>query len=164
VILALFIVSMLGPWMFDLINVPAEYECDKPFVRLEGDFCGLPLSGIKFFTWFAGGFFQIIVGLMTGTFTGRSRELIVGFSILPLIPFFTTLPLIWKKETPRLRTINLVTWILALIPTVFIFLETQRSGQVLRLWGPLLYILVAVGALTVEILIQRGKVKEANGA
>jgi len=134
VILALFIVSMLGPWMFDVINVPAEYECDKPFVRLEGDFCGLPLSGIKSFTWFAG---------------------------LPLIPFFTTLPLIWKKETPRLRTINLVAWILALIPTLTVFI-TQIKDPVIRLWGLWLYILAAVSAVIVEILVHAGERKPIN--
>ncbi len=122
-ILALLIISLLGPWMFDLINVPAEYPCDEPFVRLEGDFCGYPLSG----------FFALY--------------------LLPILPFLTTVLLIWKKETPSLRTINLVAWIITLIPTVFIFLETQRSGQVLRLWGPLLYILVAVSAIIFEILL-----------
>jgi hypothetical protein len=44
-ILILFITSMLGPWMFDLINVPAEYACSKPNVRLYGDFCGMPVPG-----------------------------------------------------------------------------------------------------------------------
>lgn len=134
--LALLIVSLLGPWMYDVIHVPAEYTCDNPFVRLEGDFCGLPLSGIKFFTWFAGGFFHII-------------------------PFFTTLPLIWKKETPRLRTINLVAWILALIPTLTIFIF-QIKDQAFRLWGLWLYILVAISALTVEMFIRNGEGKKAN--
>ena len=40
--LALLVGAMLGPWIFDLINVPAQYPCD---FRLVGDFCGVLLSG-----------------------------------------------------------------------------------------------------------------------
>ena len=42
-ILLLFIVAMFGPWIYNLINVPAEYTCSHPNVRLYGDFCGVPL-------------------------------------------------------------------------------------------------------------------------
>jgi hypothetical protein len=153
-ILALLIISLFGPWAYDRIHVPAEYACNDPFVRLEGDFCGLPMSGIQFFTWFTGGFFYIIVELLKGTFTGRFRELIAGLSILPLIPFVTTILLLWKKETPRLRTINLVAWILALIPTLMIFIPQIRN-QAFRLWGLWLYLLVAVGAVIFEILLMK---------
>ena len=165
VILALLVVSLLGPWMYDVIGVPAEYTCDKPFVRLEGDFCGMPMSGIQFFTWFTGGFFYIIVEILKGTFTGRFRELIAGLSILPLIPFVTTILLLWKRELPHIRTINLVAWILALIPTLFIFMNylTQGNGQVLRLWGLWLYLLAAVGAVIFEVLLMKGMGK-ANEA
>lgn len=153
-ILALLIVSLFGPWMYDVIHVPAEYTCDKPFVRLEGDFCGLPLSGIKFFTWFTGGFFYIIVEILKGSFTGRFRELIAGLSILPLIPFVTTILLLWKRESPRVRTINLVAWILAFLLALTVFLP-QIKEQSFRLWGLWLYILAAAGAVIIEIFITK---------
>ena len=41
IILAMLMVSFVGPWFFDVIMVPAEYECNLPFVRLDDDFCGL---------------------------------------------------------------------------------------------------------------------------
>ena len=44
-ILALLLLAILGPWAYDQINVPAEYPCSAPFIRLEGDFCGVPYSG-----------------------------------------------------------------------------------------------------------------------
>jgi len=161
VILALLIISLLGPWMFDLISVPAEYPCDEPFVRLEGDFCGLPLSGFQFFKWFTGGLLYIIVDVVKGTFTGRSRELLAVLSLLPLIPFVTTILLLWKRDTPRLQIINLVAWILALIPTLTIFIF-QIKDQAFRLWGLWLYILLAVSALTVEMLIRRWEGSKVN--
>lgn len=154
VILALLLISLLGPWMFDLIHVPAEYTCDEPFVRLEGDFCGMPMSGLQFFKWFTGGFFYIIVEFVKGSFTGRSRELIAGLSLLPLVPFVTTILLLWKRNTPRLQIINLVAWILALIPTLTIFIF-QIKDQAFRLWGLWLYILTAVGAVIFEILLMK---------
>ena len=151
--LALLIISLLGPWMFDLINVPAEYPCDEPFVRLEGDFCGLPLSGFQFFKWFTGGLLYIIIDVVKGTFTGRSRELLAVLSIRPRIPFVTTILLLWR-DTPRLQIINLVAWILALIPTLTIFIF-QIKDQAFRLWGLWLYILVAVGAVVLEIALMK---------
>lgn len=148
-ILTLLLISLLGPWMFDLINVPAQYECKKPFIRLDDDFCGLPLSGIQFFKWFTGGLLYIIVDVVKGTFTGRSRELLAVLSLLPLIPFVTTILLLWR-DTPRLQIINLVAWILALILTSTVFM-LQINEQSFRLWGLWLYILAAVGAVVLEI-------------
>jgi hypothetical protein len=37
--------SFFGPWVIDSINVPAEYECQPPGVRMDGDSCGYPISG-----------------------------------------------------------------------------------------------------------------------
>lgn len=45
IVVVLFVVAFLGPWSYDLINVPAEFACDAPFVRLVGDFCGMAYSG-----------------------------------------------------------------------------------------------------------------------
>jgi hypothetical protein len=156
VILTLFIIVMLGPWMFDRVHVPAEYDCDKPFIRLDGDSCGYPMSGFLFFFWFIGGFFSNLAMLVSDTFTSQSREFLMGLSLLPIIPFFTTLLFVWKKETHRLQTINLIAWTLALIPTLTVFIS-QINGQAFRLWGLWLYIFLAVGAIVVEMLIQKVK-------
>ena len=152
IILALFILSLLGPWMYDRINVPAEYPCEKPFIRLEGDFCGYPMSEFLIGFPFTGRFFIILWELITGTFTGQARELFVGLFLLPILPFFTTILLIWKKETRRLQTIDLVAWILTLIPTLTVFI-LQIKHQVIHLWGLWLYIVLAISALIIEILI-----------
>lgn len=152
VILLLFITTMFGPWIYDQINVPAQYTCSPPNVRLYGDFCGLPLSGFEFFKLFIGGFFYM---LFTFAFVNYPRELLIGLYILPLIPIITSLILLWKEETRRLRTINLITWILALIPTLLMFLPlaVQRSGYIFRLWGLWLYILLAVSAIIFEFTV-----------
>lgn len=124
--LILFVVALLGPWTFDVINVPAEYECSAPFIRLNGDFCGIAMSGL----W---------VG---------------GLSILPLIPFFTTLLLLWKKDARRFRTIHLIAWVLALI-LALVFFIAQGNRPIIPLWGIWLYILLAVGAILIEYLASK---------
>ena len=163
-LLILLVISMLGPWMFDLINVPAEFTCSEPNVRLYGDFCGLPLSGFEFFKLFVGGFFYMLFTLTTGSFVNDPRELLVGLFILSLIPFITSLLLLWKKETRRLSTINLIAWILALFPplVMFVLLAVQRSGYIFRLWGLWLYILVAIGAVVIESLMMKDRPDKTN--
>lgn len=162
-ILTLLITTLIGPWMFDQINVPAQYTCDLPNIRLYGDFCGIPISGYQFFGFLVGGFFQMLFVLITGTFINRPRELLVGLSILPLVPFFTTLLLIWKKESRRLRTINLVAWILAFLTTSTLFIP-QINDKVILLWGLWLYIITTVIAIALEIGIQRWERRSGNGA
>ena len=44
--LVFLVVALCGPWGYDQINVPAEYACQKPYIRLYGDFCGLPVSAL----------------------------------------------------------------------------------------------------------------------
>ncbi|HQX18060.1 MAG TPA: hypothetical protein PLA27_16705 [Anaerolineales bacterium] len=149
-VLILFVIALLGPWTFDQINVPAEYDC-SPFIRLNGDFCGMPMSGVQFLWLWVSGFFYMIFELITGSLMGRARELLVGLAILPLIPFFTTLLLLWKEDTRQFRTVHLVAWVLALILALLIFIP-QINDPITRLWGLWLYILLAVSAIVFEYL------------
>ena len=158
-LLTLLIVSMLGPWMFDVINVPAKYECSPPNIRLYGDFCGMPVSGVRFFGLFVGGFFQMLFELLTGTFINRSRELLVSLLTLPLIPFFTTTLFIWKKETPCLQIVNLVAWTLAFLLTCTVLI-LQINFHAIRLWGLWLYAVTAFSAIILDIILFKGKTKE----
>ena len=153
-ILLLLMTTMLGPWVFDLINVPAAYPCSAPNVRLYGDFCGMPLTGFQVFGWSIGGLFYMFLEMINGTFGGWYRELlIVAIYVLPLIPFLTTLFLIWRKETRRLRTINLIAWVLAFLAIMPFIL--QINYQVIRLWGLWLYMLLAVIVIILEITVMK---------
>jgi hypothetical protein len=90
---AFIMVAFIGPWGFDLINVPSQYECSAPNIRLEGDFCGVPLSGIRFYLWAGSGFISICVGLITGKSINFEmiRELVIVLLLLiPLLPIFST--------------------------------------------------------------------------
>jgi hypothetical protein len=45
--LLLLLLGLLGPWGYDRVNVPVEFDCQDPYIRLEGEFCGLPISGLQ---------------------------------------------------------------------------------------------------------------------
>ena len=157
-VLVFVIVSMLGPWTFDLINVPAQYDCDKPFVRLYGDFCGSPMSGIGNVLWAASGFFSILDGLTKGT--AGIPELILFVCVLIIVlPLFSTLLLIGYRNSRRLQTINVIVWGMACLPTLALFILQSNLDGFIRffylLWGLWLYILVAIGAIIAEILVLR---------
>ncbi len=136
-ILAVFILSLLGPWAFDLINVPAEYPCDKPFIRLEGDYCGYPISGFQAFLMLTSGLFNIVAGWTQGEFLGRGRELItILFGLIFFLPFFGALLAIWKKDSRRWQIIYLITWGLACIPLLlYTLLLSQSRERFLHVWG-----------------------------
>ena len=132
-ILALLIIAMLGPWTFDLINVPAQYLCDEPFVRLYGDFCGSPVSGF--------GSIQLMI----------------------LLPFFSNLLLIGNRNSRRLQSINVIVWAIACLLTLTMFIIQSNRDQFAQyfylLWGLWLYILLTIGTMILEILILRSDVK-----
>jgi len=161
VILVLLLIAMLGPWAFDLINVPSEFSC-SPNVRLEGDFCGMPLSGIGVFSGMVGGLINLGVRLATGAtaFTDVPRELLFSLLLLLLVaPFFSTLPLILGGDRRRWRVFHVVAWGLAV--GIGLLLGLSGSSRLFwvfsrlfwMLWGIWLYIGLAGSALILEVLV-----------
>ena len=59
--------QLRGPWIFDLIVVPSEYSCSTPAIRLEGDYCGIPMPGTWILLAMAGRLVNMVVGLETET-------------------------------------------------------------------------------------------------
>ena len=157
-VIAMFIISMLGPWAFDLLNVPAQFSCGYPNVRLNGDFCGAPTSGFGGLIWTVGGFFSILNDLINGSIVARIPEAIALVSMwLVVLPFFSTLLLIRKTNSQRLQIINLTAWGIGCFLALKSFtLQTSREQFVhlsYLLWGVWLYILVTVAAIILEILV-----------
>ena len=153
--LALLIISLLGPLSYDKIGVPAEFPCEWPIVRLYGDFCWMPFSWFSGFFLFSGYLFRILWALVTGTFIGLRRELLGGmFLALSILPLFSTLLLLKKKDLPRLRGFHLIALGLGCtFPLSILF--GQHNVKIVLLWGPWLYILAAVGAVIFEILVTK---------
>ena len=151
------LVAFLGPWAFDLINVPAQYECSAPNIRLYGDFCGMPLPGFLVTLWTGFNFASIVIGLLTGetVFSDRIRELLISpLLLLPLLPVFSTLLLILRGNTLRRQVFAVVSWVLAIAAGLFISFQINPR-QLWASWGLWLYIVLGLYGLIFEIIMIR---------
>lgn len=163
-ILVLLLVAIAGPWAYDQINVPAEYECSDPFIRLEGDFCGSPLSGIWMLSAITGALASIAVGVVTGTtvFTDRAREL--SFTLLWLLfflPLLSTLLLVLRGESRSRSVFHVV--VLSLAVGLGLLLSLSVPLKPFWLWGPWLYVGVVASALVLEVVVLGVGRKSAKG-
>jgi hypothetical protein len=156
-ILAMAAVSMMGPWSFELLSVPAEYACSPPNIRLENDFCGTPLLGAVIYSWT---FSELVIaseGLVREvSFVDCSRWLLWGlFLILLSLPLVSTLLLIARGDRQRRQVIQVVAWGLAAgVGLLYGVLGASRYPRLFWMqWGIWLYVGSAIVALTLEALL-----------
>jgi hypothetical protein len=170
VFLFLLALAIFGPWGFDRINVPAEYACSPPNIRLEGDFCGLPLSLAWSLSSAVGGLVYIIREVDMGSlrFASVIQELRVFlYLFLLLFPIVSTAVLILRDGRRRLQTLHLTGLVLAAgIAGLLAGAGYFTSGWILwRLWGLWLYILLAISLFALEAFVSRippGSVEESS--
>jgi hypothetical protein len=154
-ILVLLLAAFMGPWTFDLIWVPSGHFCFAPYIRLDDDFCGIPLSGIWLYHWITGVFIDSSTALITGelVFTEWIREyLFCLFIFLPLLPIFNTLILIQRKDHPQRQVFTITAYVLAICMALFWGLNNYPK-LFWMVWGIWLYMGLAVSALILETLV-----------
>jgi len=153
VILVLLLIAIVGPWAFDLIIVPSEYPCSSS-IRLKGDYCGTPLSGMWMLSALVGELMNVVVGLVTGATTlanfGRGFLLIL-LALVLLLPFVSTLLLILPGDRQCWQIFHLAVWGLAAVSSLWLLLSASElpPGQ---LWGVWLYIGLAPIVLVLEVV------------
>jgi hypothetical protein len=155
-VLVLLVVAAVGPWTFDRIYMPAEYPCRAPSVRLEGEFCGIPLAGAWVFSQVVAAFMNLLVGLFTGAtaFTDLVGDLplFLFFGLIQLmvvLPFLSTLLLILRDGRRSGQAFHLALWGLA--AGACLLLRISNFSQMHRtLWGIWLYTGLAASALILE--------------
>ncbi|TAH52453.1 MAG: hypothetical protein EYC68_06670 [Chloroflexota bacterium] len=158
--MTLFIIAMLGPWAFDLINVPAQYPCHTPFVRLYGDYCGYPMSALEITKWFGAGVIYALGEIKEGNFVFQISELIflVGIAII-VLPLCSNLLLLRNQNSYRVQIINVLVWGMACLLALAMFTLQATRAQFVQFfylfWGNWLYVLLAIGAIALEILAFR---------
>jgi hypothetical protein len=143
VALLLLLVAIAGPWGFDRIHVPSPYTCSTPHVRLDENFCGLPLS----LAWaLQGGSFSDLGSMLRSLATYPLTALI----FLPLLPFISTM-LLLPGERRRAYTMQLV--VLGLVGGAILALQLLPPWRGhWALWGIWLYSGVIAALLLLEIL------------
>lgn len=153
--LVLLLVAKVGPFAYDLINVPAEYPCSAPFVRLEGDFCGVPMSGAYMLFALVGESVRIVSGLVTGglLLAETSRQLLILLiGCLLLLPAFSTLLMILKGDRRWLQIFHMT--VLCLAGGLMLWAFSAESGlRTIQLWGPWLYVASVMVLLILEIIV-----------
>ncbi len=157
VILILLLASIAGPWTFDVIWVPSEppyTPCSTPFIRIDEDFCGIPMSGEWLLGFMVSGFVSEATGLVTGVndFSESVRIFLVGLVLsLLALPFFGTLNLILRSDSSRRQVFNIVAWAPAIGIGLFIGLSSSLR-QLWVLWGIWLFVALASCSLILEVL------------
>ena len=152
-ILVLMLLATLGPWTFDRIYVPVGEPCQNS-LRLEGNFCGIPLAGIRMLPWLLSSTlfssFRFVIGELSLLQAGR--EVLFGFLfILLLLPTFSMLLLSVTGGKRSWRWFHIVVLCLA-IALGLLFITSSIAQPNLALWGLWFYIILLFFALVLELL------------
>jgi hypothetical protein len=162
-LVGLLILAILGPWTFDFVNIPAFYPCTAPNIRLEGDFCGLPMSGGWFLLVFAVEIVNRIAGLFLGTSAYLDIKLLfymIAFPLFILLPILSTTLISRRENNPRRQAFQIA--VCAGLLAAFIISTRLFARLYWELWGTWLYIGVAAGALVLEVLAQVAQKRTAR--
>ncbi len=162
-IFALVIVAIIGPWWYDLINVPAQYPCSH---RLYGDYCGIPMSGIWIFVILISRIFELTLGIFNGnTVSSNTGNALLEIFLVVLIIISLGLPLVsqWllivRGDRLRRQWFQIIAWSLSAGAGLWFFVTNLISYRwPWELWGLWLYIGLAVCVMIFEILkLAQGK-------
>ena len=157
VILVVAVVAMMGPWNYEQVSVPSEFECSAPNIRLDEDFCGVPLTGMWILRMMVSAVVYASAELATGTMA--LGEWARGFlSCLPpfllVLPLFCTLLLILRGDRRRWQVVNIAAW--ALVAGMCLLLGISYYPELFWVfWGLWTYIGLAIIALILEVLTLR---------
>ena len=129
------LVALLGPWFVDS-HPSTEERCRPPLIWLGDGRC----AGLETF-----------LGSVKNTFTGQAS--LGMFSLLPLLPFLSTLLLLLLGERRWLWVLHLTAWGLTALYALFFFFVGNTYS-----WGDGLAAVVASATLVAEILVARRQV------
>ncbi len=158
VIPVLLLIAIFGPWWYDRISVPAQYSCNPPVRRLDGDFCGVPMPGTFVYIILGARIVEIFTVPETlnlasmGTLAAAGRIFIVFLALIFLImPFVSTSLLIIKGERKGLHWLQIVSMGVSSAIVLIMGITAYPLHVSWALWGLWLYIGVAIAALVIEI-------------
>jgi len=162
-VLALLIIALLGPWVYEALSIPDEYACQPPLVRIRPGFCGDPMSGWFVLGYLGVGFFGVLWALISGvhTFQDAGKELMVGLVWLTALPLLSSLLVMLRGEHPRLKAFHRVALLLAMALTLVFIIAEQPSVVSVRMWGPWLFLAALIAGLGLEVASLLGRKKAA---
>jgi hypothetical protein len=152
-VLALLVVSLLGPWGFvERINVPAQYDCNPPWIRLEGDFCGMTYTGLEMIGLGGSALAALAEGQASSSIGVRdifAALAIVLLITLLLLPYIITLVRLLTGDRRPGSGFSLAAWGLAAAAGALIMMSDPSQPAHLK-WGLWLLTGLALVMLVVE--------------
>jgi hypothetical protein len=161
--LVLLFIAITGPWAYDKIYVLSIYPCSNS-VRLDGDFCGIPLSGARIFTFgieaVVGSVWRLIMG--EGGIRLEFRNIRAGiFILLIFLPLLSLLILSIRGVGRRLRLSHIL--IVGLAVLIVLALEILNFSRAYwALWGIWFYLGLLLSVLILEVLNHLGSKKRSG--
>lgn len=149
--LLLLIISLIGPWGFDKLHIPAAYPCGASNIRLSEEICGMPIPGLSVLLWSIGNLMRTIRMLLAGHEVTHWVAMFwhpLGLFVALLPMFSLALLVVSGGEHPRRRfhlgalglTVSLATLFLIFIP----------PNGLWAAWGMWLF----VGAMAIGLILE----------
>jgi hypothetical protein len=153
-LLVLLVVALCGPWTYtrDGVGALPPEQCRPPLILLENGRCVRLVSGMSMLTYVAGGLISLCAQLVTGAMEfGRAREFLIALWVLmPTLPLISTLLVLWRSGSHRLRVVHTIAWGVAATWGLLLLLTASRPA-LSRVWGVWLYVGLAASSLTFEL-------------
>ena len=146
--------AFMGPWTISSDGVPPPEWCDSPNLLLEENRCARLVYGTEILAFSGEVILAMVVWLGSGAadLLSRGREFLFPIGLFLLVlPFFSTLLLIWGRETRVRRSFHILALGLAAASALPLALSAPSLSSG-RLWGIWLYIGLAAGMLLLELL------------
>ena len=131
---------MAGPWGYDLLSVPARFECQPPTIRLEGDFCGWPVNGVWLFADLGNIVNSLVHHEHPGVVGAGEIGLLLLWFVITLLIIAPVISLLLRLKSrragwPRLHISLFI--LLAVLEAFYLLLPRQYS--LILIWGQWLY-------------------------
>jgi hypothetical protein len=162
ILLALLIAGIAGPWVFDEINVPAEYTCHPPNYRLYGDFCGVPLSGAYVAWAFLSEWLRTYEMITSGGVDVLGAVIFRWLGLVIFLPFAGAVLLFLRPHCRRASLFQAVACLLAAGLGILV-LANGHPSLLFVTWGVWVYALAAMGTAALETLLLARKTPAGTG-
>lgn len=152
VMLTLLFIAGMGPWGFALMYMPAQYACSTPFIRLEGDYCGEPVSAVRGLSTLLG---DLVMGIVTGNVAFVNfGHIFLGYMyvLIILLPIISAILWISRGHHQYQSILHLAAWGLATIAIWFLTATSLLLFRPGRVWGLWLYTGLVSTVLFMEVV------------
>ena len=166
--LLLMVVAALGPWFVDT-HPATEETCSPPLVWVGEGYRARPRSLLAAklraagYTGYCACLVSLAAALGQAANLGESAPLLLALCLPAVLPFGSTLYLLFGGERRGVWAGHLAAWGLAGAYALIWFAGIWYLYRVIWLWGAGLCVIVAAATLTGEVVAARGNRRQAGG-